>query len=197
MSKTSSSLLWSWGGHALQQKSSPFAFVDHEVFAITAHHEGRRSGFIATWVLPASIQEGYPQCLILSSPGNYTHELILASKRLVLHLLGRDQAELLPLLGLDSGRDHPDKLAKVEGQIVGDHADFILSNTCGYAVCQLQQRFALDEREALVGQVLHQEIVPGASALTKRQAFADLDDESRMRLQEKQKEVAARAARSH
>ncbi|MFW7380765.1 MAG: flavin reductase [Oligoflexus sp.] len=175
-----------------QAAQSFFSIVDHEVFAITAHTAAARSGMIATWVLPASIQQGYPQCLFLSSPYNFTHELIMESKRFVIHLLSSSQSALLGQLGLGSGRDH-DKLKELAYGL-SPEGDIILSDTCGYAVCSVKNSFALDERVAIVGEVLQQKVFADKTALTKKAAFANVSPEIRDRLHAKQKEVAARTA---
>lgn len=174
-----------------QAASSFFSLVDHEVFAITAHSAEARSGMIATWVLPASIQSGYPECLFLSSPLNFTHSLIMQSQRFVIHLLAEEQAELVGQLGLSSGRDS-DKL-KTVAHSVTKQGDLIIKDCCGFAVCEVKQSFSLAERVAIVGRVLHQEVYSERKALTKKAAFARVSPEILAALHAKQKEIAEKS----
>jgi len=174
-----------------QAAASFFSLVDHEVFAITAHTAHARSGMIATWVLPASIQAGYPECLILSSPDNFTHKLIMESRRFVIHLLSDQQSDLLGKLGLSSGRD-VDKLSQVNHRL-SSSGDLVIQNTCGYAICEVKEFFTLAERVAVIGRVLQQEFAPELQALTKKAAFTKVSPDIRDKLYAKQKEVAARS----
>ena len=77
-----------------------FSLTNHEVFLITASNGDERSGFIATWVLPASLLPDTPRMMCLVSPLNYTWELIQKSGTFVLHLLDEHQLELLPSFAL-------------------------------------------------------------------------------------------------
>lgn len=176
-------------------KGSIFSLVDHEVFALTAVGGAKESACIATWVLPSSIQEAYPECIVLSSPHNYTHELILSSKRFVLHLLAEDQATHLIHLGVDSGRQH-NKLKRVpykRAERGNSLYDIVLDGVAGYRVCQLEKTFELDERVVLVGRVITEQLSEGLKALTKSAAFAALSDSDQQILRQKQQEIAAKS----
>lgn len=173
---------------------SMFSFVDHEVFAITAHHNGKRTASIATWVLPSSIQAGYPECMVLSAPHNFTHELMLASGRFVLHLLAKEQAKHLLALGVESGRSI-DKLAKV-AHTFNDTGDTILDGVVGYRICKITGTFELSERFAIVSKLEHEQLYPEKEALSKKYAFSALSPEERQILQDKQKQVAEKSLKS-
>lgn len=178
----------------LNMTQSVFSFVDHEVFAITAHHDGKRTASIATWVLPSSIQPGYPECMILSSPHNFTHELMLSSGRFVLHLLAKEQAKHLLALGIESGRN-TDKLGSV-AHTVNNTKDIILDGVVGYRVCTITKTFQLAERVAVVGKLEQEQLYPEKKALSKKYAFSALSPEERQSLQDKQKQVAEKSLKS-
>lgn len=173
---------------------SIFSFVDHEVFAITANHGGQQSGSIATWVLPSSIQDGYPECMVLSAPQNYTHELMLGSGRFVLHLLAKSQARHLLALGIESGRDL-DKLSLVPHTLNGK-GDVILDGVSAYRVCTVVQTMRLSERVAVIGRVEHEQLFSQRLPLSKKAAFAALSSEERQKLHDKQKQVADKSIKT-
>jgi flavin reductase (DIM6/NTAB) family NADH-FMN oxidoreductase RutF len=58
---------------------SIFSLTDHEIYVVTARHEGRDSGQIATWIVPATLVPDRPRIAVIISPQNFTHGLIAAS----------------------------------------------------------------------------------------------------------------------
>jgi flavin reductase (DIM6/NTAB) family NADH-FMN oxidoreductase RutF len=169
-------------------KSSIFSLVDHEVFAVSASAQGRRSACIATWVLPTTLRAQQPQCLFLSSPLNFTHQLIRGSRRFVLQLLSEGQEPLLPRLGLRSGRE-TDKLEAIDHRITAA-GDIILEGTCGYLVAEVQEEFSLSERVAFIGRVLEQRVFTEKKPLKKMAAFNALDPQTRAQLEAKRGQMA-------
>jgi flavin reductase (DIM6/NTAB) family NADH-FMN oxidoreductase RutF len=83
------------------------------VVAITTAAAGRSNGLIVNSAQRASLVPSLPRVSLYISKPNYTHDLIRASGVFGLHLLRRDQWELIWHLGLQSGRD-VDKLASLE-----------------------------------------------------------------------------------
>ena len=70
--------------------------LNQEVFVLTAADRDRRSGQIATWVMPATIIPQVPRLLVGVGRLTYTRELIEASRRFALNLLGQDQWRWVP-----------------------------------------------------------------------------------------------------
>jgi flavin reductase (DIM6/NTAB) family NADH-FMN oxidoreductase RutF len=83
------------------------------VVAITSSASGRGNGMIANSVQRASLVPDRPRLSVYILKTNYSHELILASGLLGVHLLRADQWGLVSRLGLTSGRDGG-KLAGLE-----------------------------------------------------------------------------------
>ena len=83
------------------------------VVAITTSAEGRRNGMIANSAQRASLVPSIPRLSVYISKTNLTHDLAYRSGVLGIHLLRRDQWELIWALGLRSGRD-ADKLAALQ-----------------------------------------------------------------------------------
>jgi len=81
--------------------------------AVTAAHEGVRSGQIAVSVHGASIVPQRPRLTAALWKRNLTHDLVLASGAFAVHLLRADQDELVYRLGLRSGHEG-DKLAELD-----------------------------------------------------------------------------------
>jgi flavin reductase (DIM6/NTAB) family NADH-FMN oxidoreductase RutF len=82
------------------------------VVAITAEHDGKRNGMIIDSAIRASIAPTFPRLAIFVHKFNTSHDMIFGSGRFVLHLLRRDQFDLIHHLGFVHGRDR-DKLAGV------------------------------------------------------------------------------------
>ena len=82
------------------------------LWVITSARGVRRSGLLATWVQPASLDDPDPMALCALAPHHWTTELIRQSGRCYLHLLRRDQVETALRFGRASGRD-VDKFASL------------------------------------------------------------------------------------
>ena len=168
--------------------ASIFSLTDHEVFLLTcADNEGRKSGMIATWVLPASLLPDTPRLMFLSSPLNYTHELMLAKGSFVVHLLASDQFGMVPQFGLHSGRAQ-DKFDNID-MVCSNGGHPIVQGTCGWAECKVAANYDMGERVMVVGEVTSQKCFDNKKALTKRMAFSSLAPEVRNQLAEKHKSL--------
>jgi flavin reductase (DIM6/NTAB) family NADH-FMN oxidoreductase RutF len=83
------------------------------VVAITSSANGRPNGMIVNSAQRASLVPTRPRISMYISKPNFTHDLIYASGVFGIHLLRRDQWDLIWHLGLQSGRDVP-KLSSLE-----------------------------------------------------------------------------------
>lgn len=82
------------------------------VVAITSERDGKRNGMIADSAVRASIVPTIPRLAVYVHKFNFSHDLIFATGRFVMHLLRDDQFELIHRLGFVSGRAR-DKLADI------------------------------------------------------------------------------------
>ena len=160
---------------------SIFKLTNHEVFTITANG-AVPCGFLATWVLPASLMEGTPRLLILASPENYTTKEILKTSRFVIHLLSKDQVELVPRFGLDAS-DKMDKFSNLETE-PSDYGP-IIKGCAGHHFCELAASYDIGERYIFIGDVKGGDVDLDALPLRKNEAFAALPLEVREKLMEK------------
>jgi flavin reductase (DIM6/NTAB) family NADH-FMN oxidoreductase RutF len=89
----------------LRQFASP-------VVAITSRHRDRTNGMISDSAVRASISPKVPRLSVYIHKWHFSHDLIWESGKLCIHLLHRDQMDLVHQLGFVSGRDK-DKLAEI------------------------------------------------------------------------------------
>jgi flavin reductase (DIM6/NTAB) family NADH-FMN oxidoreductase RutF len=169
---------------------SIFSLTDHEIFVVTARDEGRDSGQIATWIMPATLVPDHPRVAVVISSRNFTHGLLAASGRFVLNLLSDQQHALLPLFGLYSSRDY-DKFAGMEVQR-SPEGIAVLPGTCGWAECRVVSSLDLGDRIIYAADIVAQELYPGRRPLHKREAFALQPPDILAQLEEKQRADGAR-----
>ncbi|MDT8323786.1 MAG: flavin reductase family protein [Bacteroidota bacterium] len=163
--------------------ASIFSLTNHEIWVLTAHHEGRDNGQVATWIMPATLVPDRPRIVAVLSPQNLTHDLIALSGRFVLNLLAEDQADLLPHFGLASGRQ-VDKFAGDEPRRSPEGIP-VLDGCCGWAECRIVSSLDIGDRIVYVADILAQEIHPGMTPLRKKEAFAAQPQDVRRQLEEK------------
>ncbi len=168
---------------------SIFSQTNHEVFLISGVNNGKRSGFIATWCLPASLRPNTPRLMFLGSPLNYTMELIEKSSKFAISLLSKEQAQYLVEFGLDSGLNR-DKFDGIELE-ENSYAMPIVKNSCGWSICEVKEIHDIGERKIVIGEVLKQKSYDGKIPLTKKEGFAALDSESVSKLRAKHKDLGA------
>jgi flavin reductase (DIM6/NTAB) family NADH-FMN oxidoreductase RutF len=110
--------------------------LDSEVFVLTAADGNRRNGQIVCWVLPATIVPQVPRVMVGIGRLTYTRELIEASRRFALNLLGKDQWKWVPHFGFRSGRD-TDKLAGIPIDRGGATGSPLLPGIVGYVEAEV------------------------------------------------------------
>lgn len=169
---------------------SIFSLTDHEIYVVTARHEGRDSGQIATWIIPATLVPDRPRIAAIISPRNFTHGLLAASGRFVVNLLSDEQHALLPRFGLQSTRDRD----KFEGMELdrSPHGIAVLRGTCGWAECRIVSSLDLGDRIIYAADIIAQEVYPGRRPLRKNEAFALQPSAVRAQLEEKHRIEGAR-----
>src|SRR5438309_560876 len=77
--------------------------LDREIWLVTAAHQERRGGLVATFVNQASIVPELPRMLVGIAKQHHTHGLIAASRAFTLHLLDESQLAWVWRFGLESG----------------------------------------------------------------------------------------------
>jgi flavin reductase (DIM6/NTAB) family NADH-FMN oxidoreductase RutF len=152
-----------------------FAHLDAPLFLLTAHHEGVESGMIATWVMSSTLREDRSRIVAVLSPDGLTAELIKASRRFVLHLLCREQLELVPHFGLQSGRD-TDKFSRLVFSR-SPHRLPILHGTCGWSECEVLDTFESADRLVVMATGRQHQVSEARTHLTLNEAYELLPED--------------------
>jgi flavin reductase (DIM6/NTAB) family NADH-FMN oxidoreductase RutF len=152
-----------------------FAWLDRELWLVTAQAGPRRGGLIATFVSQASLPTEMPRVVLGIARQHHTWELIEASNAFALHLLGADNVPLVPHFGLQSGRT-AEKLApfKTRTALTGSP---ILEDTVGWLDCQVEARLYTGDRTLYLAQVVESEVNNYGPPLTIKQLQGSLAPE--------------------
>jgi flavin reductase (DIM6/NTAB) family NADH-FMN oxidoreductase RutF len=133
-----------------------FAWLDRELWLVTAQAGSRRGGLIATFVNQASLSPDFPRVIIGLAQQHFTWELIEESGAFGLHLLGQDNVNWIPHFGLKSGRD-VDKLdgfplhTALTGSPLTDAA-------IGWLDCQVESKLHVGDRTLYLAQVVQSQV---------------------------------------
>jgi flavin reductase (DIM6/NTAB) family NADH-FMN oxidoreductase RutF len=146
--------------------STLFAWLDRELWLVTARPGDRRGGLIATFVSQASIVPELPRVLVALSKQHFTHDLVEESNAFALHLLAEEHLELLWRFGLESGRDH-DKFdgLEVTSAVTGSP---LLTATIGWVDCRVEAKLDVGDRVLYVAEVLEGKVTHFAPPLTTK-----------------------------
>lgn len=144
--------------------STLFAWLDREIWLVTAQAGTRRGGLIATFVNPASIVQDMPRVLVGLSRQHYTWELIEQSNAFALHLLGEAHLDWVWRFGLESGRGR-DKLHDlfVRQAITGSP---VLEAAIGWLDCRVEDRLDAGDRTVYLAEVVQSAVTNYAPPLT-------------------------------
>lgn len=138
-------------GHRVGAAGELFAAVDPAIWLVTAEHNGRRSGLIATFVCQASIVPQMPRLLIGIARQHFTWELIAGSGSFAAMLLSDAQWPLVARFGLRSGRDQ-DKFAGLDVSVRDDRY-VVISGSSGWLGCVVEAAFDIGDRTLFLGGV--------------------------------------------
>jgi flavin reductase (DIM6/NTAB) family NADH-FMN oxidoreductase RutF len=143
-----------------------FAWLDREIWLVTAQAAQRRSGLIATFVSQASIVPDLPRLVLGLSKTHYTCELIEASGAFAVHLLGEEQIELVWRFGLESGRD-ADKFSNLECH-QGETGSPLVNATIGWLDCRVELKVDCGDRLIFLGEVVQGQVRDFGPPLTQK-----------------------------
>lgn len=129
-----------------------FAWLDREVWLITAAAGGRRGGLIATFVSQASLVAEVPRVLICLAKHHFTWDLVHDAGHFAMHLLAESNLELVWQFGLSSGRE----VDKFEGldATTGSTGCPLLPDTVGWLECRVETSLDIGDRTLFLGEVV-------------------------------------------
>jgi flavin reductase (DIM6/NTAB) family NADH-FMN oxidoreductase RutF len=141
-----------------------FAWLDREIWLVTAQSGAQRGGLIATFVNPASIVPDLPRMLVGLSRQHHTWELVERSNAFALHLLGEQHLDWIGRFGLQSGRGG-DKLCglRVRSMTTGSP---VLEDALGWLDCRVEDRLEIGDRTLYLAEVVQSGVAPFAPPLT-------------------------------
>ena len=135
------------------------------VVAITSAWEGEINGQIAVTAVNSSIICSYPRLLLGIWKKNYTHGFITKSKKLVVHLLRKDQLETVKNFGFYTGRER-DKFQGIEHDTGSATGCPVLRDCHSYAECEVINAMDGGDMTAFLVNVIHGGIVTGGEWMT-------------------------------
>ncbi|MFB6344894.1 MAG: flavin reductase family protein [bacterium] len=142
----------------LQNLTSP-------VVAITSRStNSETNGMIANSAIRASLVPECPRVAFYCFKAHYSHELITASGLFCLHLLHREQFDLIRTLGFRSGQNN-DKLADLPHEI-SERGLPILSDAYGYFECEVSNAMDAGPSTFFMGDVVNTGRHPDHESLT-------------------------------
>lgn len=139
-----------------------FGEKDYEINAITTSHDGKNNGQIATWVTQVSAEP--PLVAVCLAPTRYTYELIEQSKSFAVNILSKDQADLVPVLGYQSGRD-VNKFDNVSFK-PGKTGSPIIDDVAAYLECKVKNIYEGGDHQIILADVVEAEVVKGGDKLS-------------------------------
>jgi flavin reductase (DIM6/NTAB) family NADH-FMN oxidoreductase RutF len=144
-----------------------FAWLDRELWLVTAEADGKRGGMIATFVNQASLTPDYPRVVVGIARHHFTWGLIEASNAFALHLLGQANFAWLPHFGVRSGHD-TDKLAgwNTSTAMTGSP---ILADSIGWLDCSVEARLDSGDRTLYLAQVVQSQVTNFGPPMTAKQ----------------------------
>jgi flavin reductase (DIM6/NTAB) family NADH-FMN oxidoreductase RutF len=145
------------------------AWLDREVWLVTARAGERRGGLIATFVSQASLVPELPRMLVGVARQHHTWGLIEASGAFALHLLGPHNFDWVTHFGLRSGRD----VDKFEGRTTQTAltGSPILGNSIGWLDCLVETKLDSGDRTVYLGQVVQSQVTHYGPPLTLKQVL--------------------------
>ena len=132
-----------------RQISRPLGQIPSGCFVVTARHQGRSTGMLASWVQQAGFEP--PAVTVAVKKGRPIQELIEASGHFVLNLVPEDRGPMFQQFGKGC---RPDENA-FEGLLIREEPEGIAIETCaGYLGCRVMTHADSGDHRIYVGEVI-------------------------------------------
>lgn len=141
-----------------------FAWLDREIWLVTAQADSRRGGLIATFVNQASIVPDMPRMLVGLSRRHHTWELIEKTNAFALHLLGEQHLDWVWRFGLESGRGQ-DKLHGLRPRQACTGSP-VLTDAIGWLDCRVEGRLDSGDRTIYLAEIVQSGVTAFSRPLT-------------------------------
>ncbi len=144
--------------------STLFAWLDRELWLVTAQAGGRRGGLIATFVSQASIVPELPRMLVGLARHHFTWGLVEAAGGFALHLIGERHLDWVWRFGLESGRTG-DKLQGLAHR-TGATGSPLLEGAIGWLDCRVEASLDTGDRTVYLAEVVQSQVTHFGPPLT-------------------------------
>jgi flavin reductase (DIM6/NTAB) family NADH-FMN oxidoreductase RutF len=124
------------------------AHLTYGIYVLTTRFEGMVNGMIASWV--SQVSYAPPLILVAVHPNRFSHELLHKSGQYALHILARDQKDLL---GRFKGPDPRQKFKSLEWKD-GVTGCPVLADCIGYLECRIVQHVMPGNHSLFIGEVV-------------------------------------------
>ncbi len=155
--------------------------LHHKVYVATCESEGRKYGFVLTWVTPASLTRKDPKVILVVSRFNDSARALLRERRCCLHLLAESQLREFFIFGSRHSL-REDKFKEFEWR--PGSSGPVLGGCAGHGQVAIEEVFETPDRYVLYGTVA-QESHGGEAPLILGPALERLGPLERKALEEK------------
>jgi flavin reductase (DIM6/NTAB) family NADH-FMN oxidoreductase RutF len=162
--------------------------------AVTAAHDGLSNGLISSTVLNASLVPEAPRVTVQLSKHNLTHDVVLESRALAIHLLPPDEVGLALFSALGTASGHAHRKLEGIGTRAGETGSPILVDAVSYVEARVASTLDSEELTIVLADVVAGGGATNAPVLTIVHVRERLSSDA-MRAWEQRYEAEVRAAR--
>lgn len=123
--------------------------MTYGIYVLTTRHEDNINGMIASWVSQVSFDP--PLVMVAVHPNRYTHGLLEKSGHFALHILAREQKDMLARF---KGPDAKEKFTSLSWSD-GDTGCPMLADCIGCMECRITQTLSPGNHTLFVGEVIN------------------------------------------
>lgn len=150
-------------------------WANSPVMAITSSWNGKVNGQIAVTAVTSSIVHEIPRLLVGIWKANYTHEFITSSRAFTIHLLRREQINLVKNFGFYTGRER-EKFEHLDYEI-GVTGSPVLSDAHSYAECKVLNAMDGGDMTAFLVSVVDGKVLNAGPWMTLNDFYTDAPQE--------------------
>lgn len=154
---------------------SVFDLLDPPIWVVTSSFDGRSGGFVATFVMKASIVEDEPRMIVGAARHHFTHQLIADSGQLALHLPAADDVDMVLHFGLRSGH-HGEKFPW-RNSTIGDTQPPALPSCVARLLARVETSFNIGDRTLFVCRITEGGVESAGPVMTVSELIPQLTDE--------------------
>ncbi len=137
-----------------------FGKLTHGIYVLTTFHKIEINGMIASWVSQVSYEP--PLVMVAIHPNRYSHHLIEQSNCFALHVLARNQTELIERFKTNVPTDKFDSIHWYRGKTDCP----ILKECVAYIECKVMEKYRPGNHTLFIGEVQDAQIFSDGTPLS-------------------------------